>query len=57
MLGLLYTIAAAILGGGLVWMSIRLIRIADKAFARRVYKYSTAYLAFLFLAMILDKVL
>ncbi len=57
MLGWIYTLSAAILGVGLVWMSIRLIRIADKAFARRVYKYSTAYLAFLFLAMILDKVL
>jgi heme o synthase len=57
MLGLLYTVAAATLGFGLILMSIRLIRIADKAFARRVYKYSTAYLAFLFMAMILDKVI
>lgn len=57
MLGPLYTIAAAVLGVGLIWMSIKLIRIADKAIARRVYKYSTAYLAFLFLAMMLDKLL
>jgi protoheme IX farnesyltransferase len=57
MLGLLYFVAAVTLGVGMIWMSVRLIQIADKAAAKRMYKYSTAYLAFLFLAMILDRVI
>ena len=54
-LGLLYLIAAAVLGLGLIRMSVLLIRRADGAAARRMYKYSTAYLAFLFLAMMIDR--
>jgi heme o synthase len=57
MMGLVYFIAAVLLGAGMIWMSIRLLQVADKAAAKRMYKYSTAYLAFLFLAMILDKVI
>jgi len=57
MLGIIYLLAALALGGGLLWMSIRLLRVADRAVARSLYKYSTAYLAFLFLAMILDQTL
>ncbi|MBZ0301736.1 MAG: heme o synthase [Anaerolineae bacterium] len=54
MLGPLYVIAATVLGLGLIWMSIRLMRISTKAIARTTYKYSTFYLAILFLVMILD---
>lgn len=57
MLDWIYLILAALLGGGLIWMSMKLIRIADKATARAVYKYSSAYLAFLFLAMMFDRLL
>src|SRR5262249_11406709 len=53
MLGLIYTVAAVILGTGLIRKSILLIKQADGAAARSMYKYSTAYLAFLFLAMII----
>lgn len=56
MLGPIYLVAAAILGFGLVRMSMVLIKVADKPTARRLYKYSTAYLAFLFLAMIIDRI-
>jgi protoheme IX farnesyltransferase len=56
-LGVLYAVGAALLGVELLRLSARLIRVADKAMARRVYKYSTAYLAFLFLLMIVDRVL
>jgi protoheme IX farnesyltransferase len=56
MLGLFYFLAATALGVILIRMAVHLIRAADKAAARRMYKYSTAYLAFLFLAMILDQV-
>lgn len=57
MLGALYFLAALSLGLGLVWMSVRLLQSDNKAMARSTYKYSTAYLAFLFLAMMLDALL
>ncbi len=57
MLGFFYTIVAALLGAGLVYESARLIRQATKLASRNMYKYSTMYLAFLFLAMILDQIL
>jgi protoheme IX farnesyltransferase len=57
MLGAFYLTVAIVLGAGLIWMAVRLIQVADKAVARSTYKYSTAYLAFLFLAMMLDIIL
>jgi len=57
MLGWFYAAAALLLGIGLIRMSVLLLQIADKPTARKVYKYSSAYLAFLFLAMILDRVI
>ncbi len=54
MLGGFYMTCAILLGTYLLWMSIKLIKVADKAMARSAYRYSTAYLAFLFLAMLLD---
>jgi heme o synthase len=51
----IYLLCAALLGAGLIWLSIKLIKIADKPMARIVYKYSSSYLALLFLAMILDR--
>lgn len=57
MLGGFYLLAAALLGGGLIWYSVLLLRRADKATARRVYKYSSFYLLFLCLAMMLDRTL
>jgi protoheme IX farnesyltransferase len=55
MLGGLYLAAAVALGGGLLFWCIRLIKVKDGATAKRTYKFSTAYLAFLFLAMIIDR--
>jgi protoheme IX farnesyltransferase len=54
-LGVIYFVAAAVLGLGLIWMSIKLLQKADGATARLMYKYSTAYLAFLFMAMMIDR--
>lgn len=54
-LGAIYFLAALTLGIGLIRVSIILIREQTGAAARRAYKFSTAYLAFLFMAMILDK--
>ncbi len=57
MLGMFYLLSAALLGLRLVWRSLKLIRRPDNANARSLYKYSSLYLALLFLAMILDKLL
>jgi heme O synthase-like polyprenyltransferase len=51
----IYLVAALALGVGMLYKATKLIRIADKAAARSVYKYSTAYLAFLFMAMMIDQ--
>lgn len=57
MLGLFYLISALLLGIGMIRMSVLLLRVADKSMARRVYKYSSMYLAFLFMAMIIDRLI
>ena len=56
-LGAIYFLAALALGLGLIRMSMLLIKQKDGATAKQTYKYSTAYLAFLFMAMILDKII
>lgn len=56
-LGALYLVSAVALGAGLVWYSVRLLRDTSKAMSRRMYKYSTFYLALLFMAMLLDVLL
>lgn len=55
-LGSIYFLAALSLGVGMIWMAMRLLRDGSKALARSTYKYSTAYLAFLFMAMIIDRI-
>lgn len=55
-LGAIYFLAALTLGLGMIWMALRLLRDGTKALARSTYKYSTAYLAFLFLFMIIDRI-
>ena len=57
MLGRVYLLAAAWLGMLLIWLALMLIRQADKAAARALYKFSSLYLALLFLAMIGDRLL
>jgi protoheme IX farnesyltransferase len=56
-LGWFYIIAAVLLGAGMIRMAILLIKRADGAASRRTYKYSTMYLAMLFLAMMIDKLI
>jgi protoheme IX farnesyltransferase len=56
-LGWIYLIAAVALGSGLIAYAVLLMRYRDGAAAKRTYKYSTAYLAFLFLVMIIDRLL
>lgn len=57
MLGLFYFICAALLGSGLLYQALHLLRDGSKVAARQTYKYTTMYLALLFLAMIADQVL
>ena len=57
MLDIFYLASASILGLLLILLAIKLIRRADKPTARALYKYSSLYLALLFLAMILDRLL
>ena len=55
--GVTYLAAAMVLGGGFVYCAVRLLRSADRRWALRTYLFSLAYLALLFLAMPLDRVL
>jgi len=57
MLGGFYLVSALVLGIGMIYMAIQLIRVASKPMARNVYKYSSMYLAMLFLAMIIDRLI
>src|SRR3954454_5012854 len=52
--GVVYGVAAALLGGAFLWLSVRLQRFADRRSALRTYLFSLAYLAALFCAMVLD---
>jgi protoheme IX farnesyltransferase len=52
--GWIYLALAAALGGGLVYKAVQLLYSQSKSLARSTYKYSTAYLAFLFLVMMMD---
>ncbi|HWT21918.1 MAG TPA: heme o synthase [Solirubrobacteraceae bacterium] len=52
--GALYAAGALLLGGGFVWLALRLQRAADRRSALRTYLFSLAYLAALFCAMVVD---
>jgi protoheme IX farnesyltransferase len=54
--GPLYLAAAAVLGGGFVMSSARLVARPDPARARRTFSYSMLYLALLLAAMVVDAV-
>jgi protoheme IX farnesyltransferase len=52
--GAIYAVAALGLGGGFLFLSVRLQRIAERRAALRTYLFSLLYLALLFCAMVLD---
>jgi protoheme IX farnesyltransferase len=57
-LGLFYGVAAALLGGRLLWYCIQLLREKTNGpVAWRMYRYSLLYLALLFVAMGIDRAL
>ncbi|HEX6753753.1 MAG TPA: heme o synthase [Solirubrobacterales bacterium] len=51
-----YLVASMTLGAGFIYCAVRLLRSADRRWALRTYLYSLAYLALLFVAMPLDRV-
>jgi protoheme IX farnesyltransferase len=56
-LGYLYLVSAVILGGILLYMTIRLLRDQTKNWAKTIFWYSNCYLAVLFAIMVVDSVL
>lgn len=56
MLGPIYMVLAMLLGVELIRVSVKLLKNPGKVIERRMWKYSTAYLAYLFLAMVIDSV-
>ena len=52
--GAIYAAAAVLLGGAFLVLSLRLQRAADRRSALRTYLFSLAYLALLFVAMVVD---
>jgi heme o synthase len=53
-LGPVYAVAAVVLGGGFVWLAVRLYRDVTPTRARVLFHYSLAYLALLFVALAID---
>src|SRR5713226_8825122 len=56
-MGYIYLAGAVILGGGLVYLALRLWRDQSKKWARTLFWYSNMYLAALFAIMVLDRVI
>ncbi len=56
-MGYFYLAGAVILGGILVYMSIRLLLDSTKKWARTLFWYSNCYLALIFTVMVLDRVI
>jgi protoheme IX farnesyltransferase len=55
--GTVYAVSAAVLDGAFLWLCLRLHRRADRRSAAILFHYSLAYLALLFAAMAIDRVL
>ena len=54
--GVIYGVAALVLGGVFLWLCVRLYRRADRRSAALLFHYSLLYLALLFAAMAIDKI-
>jgi heme o synthase len=52
--GVAYLVASLALGAGFIGLSVRLARRADRRAALTLYLFSLAYLALLFVAMVVD---
>jgi len=56
-MGYLYLVVAVMLGGILIYMSVRLMRDRSKRWARTLFWYSNCYLAAIFATMVVDRVI
>lgn len=56
-MGLFYLLSVIVLGGILVYMSIRLLLDHSRKWARTIFWYSNCYLALIFAIMVLDRVI
>ena len=56
-MGYLYLAASLVLGGILLYMAVRLLRDKTKKWARTLFWYSNCYLAMIFAAMVVDRVI
>ncbi|MFL5660443.1 MAG: UbiA family prenyltransferase, partial [Ktedonobacteraceae bacterium] len=56
-MGYIYLISAIVLGSILLYMAIRLWREKTKSWAKTLFWYSNCYLAAIFAAMVLDRVI
>ena len=56
-MGYVYLVAAVVLGGILIYMAVRLLRDQTKRWARTLFWYSNCYLAMIFAAMVVDRVI
>ena len=56
-MGYFYLVCAVILGGILIYMSIRLLLDQTRKWARTIFWYSNCYLAMIFAVMVLDRVI
>ena len=55
--GTIYVVSAAVLGAPFIWLALRLWRRDERGRAKVAYLYSLAYLALLFVAVMVDAVL
>ena len=55
-MGYIYLVAAVVLGGILVYLAVRLLREQSKSRAKTLFWYSNCYLAMIFAAMVVDRV-
>jgi protoheme IX farnesyltransferase len=56
-MGYFYLVGAVILGGGLVYLALRLWRDESKKWARTLFWYSNMYLAAIFAIMVVDRIM
>ena len=56
-MGYFYLVSALLLGGILVYMSVRLMRDKTKKWANTLFWYSNCYLALIFAVMVIDRVI
>lgn len=52
--GLVYFVAAAVLGAGFLLLALRLYRAPSNKLAHQLYKYSSYYLLLVFAALVVD---